>query len=189
MSRRDTPTKPTIPDDSKSLQPQQMADIIADVEAAATASVQRLKALAGRLPGGDSENYIAVLCDFLASEYHWGLDTIAGLDSTQMILFVEQALRRRAWPSKRRAGRPKSTEKDSATKVIAALAAHHGYEENGSVTNYEPATNRGLAKEYGLSPNALSRFLAATLGEDGHKTYGIACRKKTIGRHARHVAT
>jgi hypothetical protein len=186
---------------------QEMADIIAVVETADTASTQRLKAVAARLPGGDSENYIAVLCDFFAHEYKWKLEDIAGMDSTQMILFVEQALKRRAHihpdagpkigvaaktagasegecsdrSSKRRTGRPKSTEKDSATKVIAALAAHHGYEENGSVTNYEQATNRGLADEYGLAANALSRFLAAKLGEDGHEKYAIACRQRTIG--------
>jgi hypothetical protein len=64
--------------------------------AAATASEQRLRALAGRVPGGDSENYIPTLCDFLAAEYGWGVAVIAGLDDRQMVMFVEQALRRRA---------------------------------------------------------------------------------------------
>jgi hypothetical protein len=90
-------------------------------------------------------------------------------------------LRDTAKPSKRRTGRPRKDEKDSATKVIAALTAHHGYGEGLSVTHYEPATNRGLAEEYGLSKNALSRFLTAKLGEDGHKKYEISCRKKEIG--------
>jgi hypothetical protein len=93
--------KPDGPDDIQD-RSGQCADIDAvkataiKAVAAATASEPRLKALAGRLPGGDSNNYIPVLCDFLASEYGWGLDVIAGLDDRQMIAFVEQALRRRA---------------------------------------------------------------------------------------------
>jgi hypothetical protein len=70
--------------------------MVADVEAAVTAGEQRLKVLAARLPGGDSRNYIVVLCDFIASDYGWGLDKIAGLNNTQMAALVEQALRRRA---------------------------------------------------------------------------------------------
>jgi hypothetical protein len=92
----------------------------------------------------------------------------------------EAELRQRQ-PAKRRSGRPLKSEKDSATKVIAALNAHHGYGEGGSVTNPEPATNRGLAESYDLSANALSRFLAGMLGEHGHKRYEIACRNGKIG--------
>ena len=81
-----------------------------------------------------------------------------------------------------RVGRPKNTEKDSATIVLAALTAHHGY-ENGSVTNFEAATNRGLAAQFGLSPNALSRFLKSRfpLEQKPHKKYVAACRNRTIG--------
>jgi hypothetical protein len=71
------------------------------VTAAAAASEHRLKELAGRVPGGDSNNYAAVLCDFMASQYGWGLDVIAGLDDRQMIAFVEQALRRHPPPAAR----------------------------------------------------------------------------------------
>jgi hypothetical protein len=70
-------------------------EAIGAVAAAAVAGEQRLKELAGRLPGGDSSNYIAVLCDFLAAEYGWGLADIAGLDDRQMLAFAEQALHRR----------------------------------------------------------------------------------------------
>lgn len=82
---------------------------------------------------------------------------------------------------RKRTGRPRKDEKDSATKVIAALTKHHGY-ENGSVTNFEPATNRGIAHEYGLSQNALSRFLNEKLGKGnpksgGHKGYIAACNR------------
>jgi hypothetical protein len=84
--------------------------------------------------------------------------------------------------AKRRIGRPKKSEKDSTTKVVAALSAHHDYQEGGSVTDYEPATNRGLAEEFDLSANALSRFLKAQLGEGGDRLYKIACRNRTIGR-------
>lgn len=90
-------------------------------------------------------------------------------------------LRDSAKPSKRRTGRPKKTERDSATKLIAALTAHHGYEEDGGLANYEPATNRGLADKYNLSKNALSRFLTEKLGKAGHKRYKIACQNKEIG--------
>jgi hypothetical protein len=81
--------------------------------------------------------------------------------------------------AQRKTGRPKKEEKDSATKVVAALSAHHGYEEGMSVTNPEPATNRGL-RRYGVSGNALTRFLKDKLGEDGHKQYRTACRTGRI---------
>jgi hypothetical protein len=85
-------------------------------------------------------------------------------------------------PTKRRGGRPKKTEKDSATKVVAALSAHHGY-ESGSVTNYVPATNRGLAERFGVSKNALTRFLKDRFPNEEYpfKKYKVACRNKTIG--------
>jgi hypothetical protein len=188
-----------MPDDAED----RWRQIAADVEAAVTASEERLKALACRLPGGDAQNYIVVLCDFLASEYKWGLDHIAGLDNRQMVAFVEQALRRRAQTrqdtgtmtltpavaistleggggkraTRRKTGRPKKTERDSATKVIAALSKHHGYEEGGSAMNHDPATNRGLADDFDLSENALSRFLK---GHGGYTKYKAACRNGTI---------
>jgi hypothetical protein len=81
-------------------------------------------------------------------------------------------------PAKRRIGRPKKTEKDSATKVIAVLSKWHGYED-GSVTNLEPATNRGLADgKFGLSANALTRFLA---NRGGYKRYASACHQRSVG--------
>jgi hypothetical protein len=82
----------------------------------------------------------------------------------------------------RRVGRPTNTEKDSATIVVAALTSHHGY-ENGAVTQFAPATNRGLATQFGLSPNALSRFLASRFPHEQkpHKKYVAACRNGTIG--------
>src|SRR5579871_95860 len=58
----------------------------------------------------------------------------------------------------KRTGRRKKTEKDSASLVVAALNKWHG-NEGGSVTNHEHATNRGLGEKFGLSKNALSRFL------------------------------
>jgi hypothetical protein len=81
-------------------------------------------------------------------------------------------------PTKRKIGRPKRTEKDSATKVISGLTAHHGY-ENGSVTNDQPATNRSLAKKYDVGPNALTRFLESC---GGYKRYKTACMNGTIRR-------
>lgn len=83
---------------------------------------------------------------------------------------------------RRKTGRPNNAEKDSATKVVAALCKHHGYEDNGSIVDYTPATNRGLAERYGLSANALSRFLVAKLGQSGHKRYVVACRQRTLGK-------
>ena len=62
---------------------------------------------------------------------------------------------------KKRTGRPKATEKSMVDLVIAALSRWHGYGEGGSVTNYEPATNRRLAEQTpGLASNGLCRFLA-----------------------------
>jgi hypothetical protein len=89
--------------------------------------------------------------------------------------------RRNVRPAKNRTGRPKKTEKDSAAKVVAALSQHHGYGEGMSVMSREPATNRGLADQYDLSANALSRFLTSKLGKDGHKQYHIACRDGRLG--------
>jgi hypothetical protein len=93
---------------------------------------------------------------------------------------------------RKKGGRPKKNEKDSPTKVLAALCKHHGYEPGGSVTNVEPATNRGLAAQYNkgvtgrarMGNNALTRFLDAKYAKDGgkgHKRYEIACRQGTIG--------
>jgi hypothetical protein len=86
-------------------------------------------------------------------------------------------------PTKARAGRPKKADKDSAAKVVAALIKHHGYEDNGSVTNYEPATNRGLAADYALSGNALTRFLQDKLGKNGQRQYKAACVNNKIGSY------
>ena len=82
----------------------------------------------------------------------------------------------------RRVGRPTNTEKDSTTRVLAALTVHHSY-ENGSVTQFAPATNRGLAEQFELSPNALSRFLRSRFPHEPkpHKKYAAACRNGTIG--------
>jgi hypothetical protein len=86
-------------------------------------------------------------------------------------------------PAKRRTGRPKTAEKDSAAKVIAALNAHHDYDA-GSVMNFEPAKNRQLANDFkvlDLAKNALTRFLADKFEKGGYKKYRAACVKKTIG--------
>ena len=89
----------------------------------------------------------------------------------------QNAGKTRGQPLKRKTGRPKKNEKDSATKVIAALSKWHEY-DNGSVINPEPATNRGLAKEYdGLAQNALTRFLK---DRGGCKKYKSACHDGSI---------
>jgi hypothetical protein len=64
-------------------------------EAATAASNEKLQALLARLPGGGDTNSPALLIDFFASEYYWGLDQIAGLDHRQTVAFIEQALRRK----------------------------------------------------------------------------------------------
>jgi hypothetical protein len=78
----------------------------------------------------------------------------------------------------RKAGRAKKANKDSATRVVAALSAHHGYGKQTDITNFEPATDRLLAETYGLANNALSRFLA---GPEGRQKYKNACRNRTVG--------
>jgi hypothetical protein len=93
---------------------------------------------------------------------------------------------------RKKTGRPPKTEQDAATKVLSALCRHHGYELGGSVTNPEPATNRGLAALYNqglagrdrMGDNALARFLKAKFAKDGrsgHKHYRTACRQGRIG--------
>src|SRR5947209_7156490 len=81
--------KPPVPDEV-------LARWLSEIADTAEASEQRLKELASRLPGGDNSNYIATLIDFIASEYRWSLDKIAGLSNWQMVAFVGQALKRRA---------------------------------------------------------------------------------------------
>jgi hypothetical protein len=95
----------------------------------------------------------------------------APVPETQIVPMAAPALRRKA-------GRAKKADKDSATKVIAALSAHHGYDGRMGATKFEPATNRQLAQTYGLANNALSRFLA---GPEGYQKYKNACRNRTIG--------
>jgi hypothetical protein len=121
---------------------------------------------------------------------HWGKCDLPAIKRAQDWLVAEHGLTRdqsevitlsdllkKLNPQKRRSGRPRTTEKDSATKVIGALNRHHGY-DNGSVTNLTPATNRGLQKAYGLSSNALSRFLKDRFRNETEPTarYKAACR-------------
>lgn len=79
-------------------------------------------------------------------------------------------------------GRPKSTEKTSDVKVISALKIHHDYNE-GSIGNYEPATNLQISKLAGMGNNCLSRFLERKLeAKNGaHTRYKTLCNNKTIG--------
>jgi hypothetical protein len=161
-----------------------LRQIAAEAEDTISANTERLKELARRLPGGDAHNYIVVLCEFFASEYHWGLDKIAGLDFTQMISLVEQALRRRAQRSKRRTGRPRKGETDKERLVIAALIKHHRYQNDGSVDNSTPATTRELAelassKHVTVSVATVSRFFKRKFREHkrGCDGYIAACNR------------
>jgi len=79
-----------------------------------------MKELASRVPGGNADNYIAVLCDFLASEYKWSLHDIAGMDSTQIDMYVTQALRRRAHT------RPETEPNVEVTGSVAKEKSQHG---------------------------------------------------------------
>jgi hypothetical protein len=90
MSDRPATPGPATPDDAH------LRSLIADVVAAYDASAERMRALAARLPGGAGASPVAVLCEFIAAEYHWTLRDIAGLDDRQMQMLVGQALRRRA---------------------------------------------------------------------------------------------
>jgi hypothetical protein len=125
-----------------------------------------------------------------APEPHWGVpserhrgvpswDWLRALENWFIEAEVRLAEGGGGRPAKRKIGRPKKTEKDSATLVVAALNKWHGYD---SVTNFDPATNRVLAEKYGVSPNALSRFLKDRFPEEEKpgKKYKAACRNKTI---------
>ncbi len=81
---------------------------------------------------------------------------------------------------KRKPGPRPKEESNNDSLVIAALKRHHKFESGGSVINYDPATNRGLAKLGGFSENALSRFLDHKL-QGGHRGYKAACSKETVG--------
>jgi hypothetical protein len=68
-----------------------LGKVIADAEAANKA---RWRKLAEQFPG-QVPTTAAEFIDFFASEYHWTLNHIAGLDDYQMYAFVNAALRRR----------------------------------------------------------------------------------------------
>jgi hypothetical protein len=75
-------------------------------------------------------------------------------------------------------GRPARGSAAGQQKVVAALLAHHRY-ENGSVINWEPATIAALAKLAGVSASTASRVLASIFGADkgeGYERYRAACQ-------------
>jgi hypothetical protein len=89
QSKPDSATSPELGEDVLIA----MAQCVAAIEA----SDERLASVVRRLPGWtEGSSTPAVAIDFLASEYGWTLEHIAGLGNRQMIAFIEAALRRRA---------------------------------------------------------------------------------------------
>ncbi len=67
----------------------------------------------------------------------------------ELVHAIVEALQKKDNPKRgRRSGRRKKEEKDSAQLTLAALAAWHVYNSDGSVTNPVPATNAQLQKSY-----------------------------------------
>ncbi len=79
------------------------AELAKAVSEALAAGEESWKRLARRFPGKVPFTPVGQI-DFLASEYHWSLEQIAGLDSRQTFEFVKAALERRA-----KAGKPAPT--------------------------------------------------------------------------------
>ncbi len=80
----------------------------------------------------------------------------------------------------KRKGRTRKGETDKDMLVIAALAKHHDYGSGGNVGNPEPAGVNQLAKDYGLTTAAISRFFGKQ-STTGHKGYKVACHDGSIG--------
>lgn len=67
---------------------------------------------------------------------------------------------------------------EASAKLIAALAAHHGYDQ-GRCSNYEAIPNNALARLAEVSRSTASEFFKKAFGEvqaSGHLAYQIACR-------------
>jgi hypothetical protein len=82
----------------------------------------------------------------------------------------------------KKTGRPKATEKSSATKVLAALVKWHGYEA-GSISNDEPASVAELKRLSGTSDATVSRALLHlfSVKKAGYRVYEVACRSRRLG--------
>jgi hypothetical protein len=79
---------------------------IVDAEAANAARWRKLaEQFLGQVPTTPAE-----FVDFFASEYHWSLDHIAGLDSFQKYHFVKAALERRKGTRRRSGPRNKNSD-------------------------------------------------------------------------------
>jgi hypothetical protein len=86
-----------------------------------------------------------------------------------------------ATPRPRR-GRPARGSPAGQQKVVAALLAHHRY-ENGGVLNWEPAPLAALAKLAGVSSSTASRSLASIFAADkgeGYERYRAACQSELL---------
>jgi hypothetical protein len=72
-------------------------------------------------------------------------------------------------------GKKRSTAKgDARAKIIAALTAHHKY-DNGSALNLEPIGVNELARTAEVSNSTVSEFFKEQFGEKGHAAYATAC--------------
>ena len=92
-----------------------------------------------------------------------------------------------------RTGRPRKGEMDKDHLVIGALVEHHGYQQGGSVINYNPAKTARLAQlasegNVTVSKATVSRFFTTkfpgqkkNLPGRGYKGYENACTAEKIG--------
>jgi hypothetical protein len=102
---------------------------------------------------------------------------------------LESLWRSAAWrdppapaPQRPRRGRPARGAPVGQQKVVAALLAHHRY-ENGSVLNWEPANIAALARLAGVSASTASRVLAGIFAADkgeGYERYRAACQSELL---------
>jgi hypothetical protein len=89
-------------------------------------------------------------------------------------------------PAAVRKGRPRMGDRGKQLLVISALVRHHGWQSDGSIEQFEPASTAQLAalatnKQASVSVATVSRFFARKYPERGYAGYAADCIGKRIG--------
>jgi hypothetical protein len=118
---------------------------------------------------------IEALKDHLIAERRIEADDLGDLPMAKVAEMLKPAVQRRI-------GRTRENEKSKDQLVVSAFTRHHQLQPDGSIGNQEPATVRGMAKEYNLTTAAVSRFFQRKFkSKDAHKSYVATCNRGEIG--------
>lgn len=77
-------------------------------------------------------------------------------------------------PEKRSKSRQSSDNRDKSLTLISALNSHHGYEPDGTVTNFDPMSLKDLAQGARTAKSTASTFMAKYF--NGARSYRLLCR-------------